>query len=106
MALEPPPPWIRRWPRDVRVGLAWTALALTVVVVIPVAITGCFLLFRFDQCASVFCGRGFRSLVAIVTIAVLTSDFSGLGALSTAYSELPRRKRCYRRFGLHALGGN
>jgi hypothetical protein len=51
--------------------MAWTAVVLTVVAGIPAAITACFLLFQFDQCAVVFCGSGFRSLVAIMTVAIL-----------------------------------
>jgi hypothetical protein len=71
MPLEPPPLWIRRWPRGLRLGMAWTAVVLTVVVGIPAAGTGCFLLFQFDQCSVVFCSRGFRSLVAIMTVVIL-----------------------------------
>jgi hypothetical protein len=40
-------------------------------VFIPTALTGIFLLFRFNQCAAVFCSRGFRSLVAITAVASL-----------------------------------
>jgi hypothetical protein len=71
MAPEPPPPWIRRRSRELRLWLVWTAVAFTVVVFIPAALTGIFLLFRFDQCAAVFCNRGFRSFVAITAVAIL-----------------------------------
>jgi hypothetical protein len=71
MPLEPPPPWIRRWPRGLRLGMAWTAVVLTVLVGGPAAITGLFLLFRFDQCAVVFCSGEYRSLVAIATLVIL-----------------------------------
>jgi hypothetical protein len=71
MALEPPPPWIRRQPRDLRLWLVWTAVAFTVVVFIPTALTAIFLLFRFDRCAVVFCSGGFRSFVAITAAAIL-----------------------------------
>jgi cation transporter-like permease len=71
MALEPPPLWIRRWPRGVRRGMAWAAVVLTVLVGIPAAITGSFLLLQFDQCSAVFCSGYFRSFVAIITVAVL-----------------------------------
>jgi hypothetical protein len=71
MPLDPPPPWIRRWPRDLRRGIAWAAVVLTVLVVGPAAITGLFLLLQFDKCAAVFCGVGYRSLVAIMTLVVL-----------------------------------
>jgi hypothetical protein len=71
MALEPPPIWIRRWPRGLRVGTAWAAVVLTVLVAIPAALTGCFLLLGFDQCAAAFCGRGLRLFVAVATVAIL-----------------------------------
>lgn len=71
MAVKPPPLWIRRWPRGLRLGVAWTAVVFTVVVGIPAALTGCLLLLGFDQCAySGRCrppvpehaGPGFRSV--------------------------------------------
>ncbi len=72
MALEPPPPWIRRWPRNVRVGLVWTAVAFTVLVGGPAAVTGIFLLwFHLDQCPVVVCSAGFRAIVAITTLAII-----------------------------------
>jgi|ERR1700678_3567511 O-antigen ligase len=71
MPLEPPPLWIRRWPRGLRLAVAWTAVVLTVLVGIPAAGTGLFLLFQFDQCAAVFCSREYRSIVAITTVAIL-----------------------------------
>jgi hypothetical protein len=51
--------------------MAWTAVVLTVLVGGPAAITGLFLLFQFDQCAVVFCSGGYRSVVAITTLAIL-----------------------------------
>jgi hypothetical protein len=51
--------------------MAWTALAVTVLAGIPAAVVGCFLLLKFDQCAIRLCDRGFRSLVAITTVAIL-----------------------------------
>jgi hypothetical protein len=51
--------------------MAWTALALTVLAGIPAAVTGCFLFFKFDECAIRFCDRGFRTFVAITTVAIV-----------------------------------
>jgi len=71
MANEPPPLWIRRRSREARLWLVWTAVVSTVLVLIPAALTGIFLLFRFEQCATVSCGSGFRSFVAIVAVGIL-----------------------------------
>jgi hypothetical protein len=71
MALKPPPRWIRRWPRGLRLGMAWTAVVLTVLVGGPAAITGLFLMFRFDQCAVILCSGEYRFLVATTTLAIL-----------------------------------
>jgi ABC-type phosphate transport system permease subunit len=71
LPLEPPLLWIRRWPKGFRLGMAWTSVVLTVLVGIPAAITGCFLLFQFDQCSAVFGSGAFRALAAIATVAIL-----------------------------------
>jgi hypothetical protein len=71
MSLEPPPVWIRRWSRGQRLAFAWTAVVLTVLVGVPAAGTGLFLVFGFEKCATVSCSQGYRFLVAIATIVIL-----------------------------------
>jgi chromate transport protein ChrA len=65
------PQWIRRWPRGLRLSIAWTALALTVLLVIPAAITACFFLAQVDTCTGLRCTTGYVWLVEAATIAVL-----------------------------------
>jgi hypothetical protein len=71
----PPPVTFRRWSPGQREAFVWTAIALTVLVFVPAAITCVALLLDLSTCrdggtSSWFCTSGARAVLAVLALVV------------------------------------